>query len=54
MDTPIADIVDAGARVSDIASVLGVTRSTVYAAIERARALRGRRPTGLESRPQGQ
>jgi len=36
-DALIAEIVQAGARVSDIAGVLGVTRTTIYAAVDRAR-----------------
>jgi transposase-like protein len=37
-DRLILEMTDAGARFSDIAEVLGVSRTTVYAAAERARA----------------
>ena len=33
----IADLVDHGARISDIADVLGVSRTTIYERLERAR-----------------
>lgn len=36
-DRLILDIVEAGARVSDVADVLGTTRTTVYAMMDRAR-----------------
>jgi hypothetical protein len=38
VDGLVLEIVEAGARVSDVADVLGLTRTTVYAMMERARA----------------
>jgi hypothetical protein len=35
-DRLIAELVQAGARITDIADVLGLTRSAVYGAVERA------------------
>jgi DNA-binding NarL/FixJ family response regulator len=35
-DRLIADVVQAGARVKDVADVLNLTRNAVYAAVERA------------------